>query len=228
MNNQFGSERFFQQLQRDVSGLQEPLLDYLSTRSSQALARLLVEEQTLRGAMPNSPPLSNDPIDLTSRQIFSMLDAYLDQLQQIISLKRARAVPEYTDLYEQMQELNSHIVAQIDVVSLAGLRRQLENYEVVIAVSRRLQLWNLLVIMFAFLCSISWMLHSINRVTNPMHRLAEMAGQLAAGNFDIEDIRIRTVTEVGTVVSAFNNMKNDIRAYVQEIEKQKAIEQGYM
>lgn len=228
VNNQFRSERFFQQLQRDVAGLQEPLLDYLSSRSSQALARLLVDEQMLRGAIPSTPPMSNDPIELTSRQIFSMLDAYLDDLQQIISLKRARAVPEYTALYEQMQELNSHIVAQIDVVSLAGLRRQLENYEVVIAVSRRLQLWNLLVIVFAFLSSIFWMLHSINRVTNPMHRLAEMAGQLAAGNFDIEDIRIRTVTEVGTVVSAFNNMKNDIRAYVQEIEKQKEIEQGYM
>ncbi|TVQ99261.1 MAG: HAMP domain-containing protein [Spirochaetaceae bacterium] len=228
VNNQFRSERFFQQLQRDVAGLQEPLLDYLSSRSSQALGRLLIDEQMLRSVIPNSPPMSNDPIELTSRQIFSMLNAYLDQVQQIISLKRARAVPEYTALYEQMQELNSHIVAQIDVVSLAGLRRQLENYEVVIAVSRRLQLWNLLVIVFAFFCSIFWMLYSISRVTDPMHRLAEMAGELAAGNFDIEDIRIRTVTEVSTVVSAFNNMKNDIRAYVQEIEKQKEIEQGYM
>lgn len=216
VNNQFRSERFLQELQRDVIGLQEPLLTYLSSRSSSALATLLVEEQTLRDLIPDEHLTSNDPLQLTIRRIYSLLSAYLDQIQEVIAFKRGREVAEYTALYEEMGELNAHIVSSIDAASLAGLRRQLDNYEIVIDVSQRLQLWNLLVIVSAFLYSIFWMLYSINRVTNPMQRLAEMAGELSAGNFDIEDIRVPTVSEVGVVVSAFNNMKHDIRDYMEE------------
>jgi two-component system, sensor histidine kinase YesM len=69
---------------------------------------------------------------------------------------------------------------------------------------------------------------SIDKLTDPMHRLCQMAGELSAGNFDVEDIRVPSVTEVNEVIIAFNTMKNDIRQYISEIQRQKSIEQGYM
>jgi sensor histidine kinase YesM len=127
-----------------------------------------------------------------------------------------------------MDQLNGYIVAQIDQISLHGFREQLTGYEDVIRVSRQLQFWNLLVIIFAFLWAIAWVMFSMKRITEPMHQLSLSAGELAQGNFEVPDIHVDAVSEVGKVVEAFNQMKRDIRQYIQEIQKQKNIEQGYL
>ncbi|SIQ39245.1 Histidine kinase-, DNA gyrase B-, and HSP90-like ATPase [Alkalispirochaeta americana] len=228
VNDQFQREISFQELQQQVVGSRQPLLDYLSSRSSQALAALLVEEQRLREMLPEDLPLTDDPLDIELRELFSHLETYIALIQEIIFLKRGRVIEQYTELYETMEELNEHISDQIDKISLFGLRRELANYEVVIATSRRLLFWNLLVITFAFLGSLFWILSVIQRVTEPMDRLAFMAGEISSGNFEGEDISVPAVREVAVVVKAFNTMKHDIRRYIAEINKQKQIEQGYL
>ncbi len=227
-NDQFQTERFFQELQGEVLRIQDPLVEFLSSRSSQALADLLIEEQILRGMIPPVRPVTDDPFQLASREIFFLIDAYLDMIQEAVTLKRARAIEEYTVLLETMQQLNGHITDRIDGISLFGLRRELANYEQIIGVSRQLLFWNLAVAISAFLSSVFLIFLSISRVTEPMHQLALAAEALSSGNFDVEDVQARAVTEVGAVVAAFNQMKRDIRLYIQEINRQKEIEQGYM
>jgi two-component system, sensor histidine kinase YesM len=228
VNDQFRMERYFQDLQREVVAIREPLVDYLSSRSSAALADLLVEEQVLRSMIPEERPVSDDSFVLASREIFFLLESYLDLMHEAIALKRARAIEEYTALYETMNQLNTHITTRIDRISLYGLRRELTGYENLLDASRQLLFWNLLVLVSAFVSSVFLIFLSIKRITDPMHRLAQMAGELSSGNFDVEDIRIEAVTEVGTVVHAFNTMKGDIRQYIAEINKQKEMEQEYL
>lgn len=228
VNDQFQLERFFQDLQREVIAIRDPLVDYLSSRSSTALADLLVEEQILRSMIPADRTIVDDPFLLDSREIFFLLESYLDLMHEAIALKRARAIEEYTTLYETMSQLNLHITTQIDRISLYGLRRELTSYEQLIESSRSLLFWNLFVLVSAFISSVFLIFLSIKRVTDPMHRLAEMAGELSSGNFEVEDIQMEAVTEVGVVIRAFNRMKGDIRQYIAEINKQKQIEQGYL
>lgn len=228
VNDQFRMERYFQDLQREVIAIREPLVDYLSSRSSAALANLLVEEQILRSMIPEERPVADDLLTLSSREIFYLLESYLDMMHDAIALKRARAIEEYTALYETMHQLNTHITEQIDRVSLYGLRRELANYEQLLETSRQLLFWNLFVLVSAFMTAVFLIFISIKRITDPMQRLAQMAGELSSGNFDVDDIRVNAVTEVGTVISAFNTMKHDIRQYIAEINKQKQIEQGYL
>ncbi len=228
MNDRFRDERFFQDLQRQMEAVRTPCFTYLSTRSSTALAQLLIEEQIMRGMLPPRPPIGNDPIALTTRELIASIGSYLDLIQKAIDSKRARAIDEYTSIYETMVRLDRYIVSQIEKISLQGLRTQLSSYERIMATSRTLQVWNLLVLISAFLSAIFWMLHSINRLTEPMHQLARMADELSRGNFDVPDIYVRAVSEVSTVVESFNTMKNDISRYIAEIRKQKSIEQGYM
>ena len=228
VNDQFRTERVFQELQEEVVAVRTPLLNYLSSRSSQALADLLVEEQVLRSMLPTDLPVSSDPVLLARREIYSLLESYVDLLQRAIALKRARAIEEYTLLYDEMAALNEHIVERIDRISLSGLRSELANYEEIIETSRELLFWNMLVIILAFVGSSLWIFLSISRVTEPMNRLAWMAGELSSGNFDVADIRVNTVREVETAVAAFNTMKHDIRQYISELNRQQQIEQGYM
>lgn len=228
VNERFQAERSFQALQQEVLTIQTPLLNYLSSRSSQALSDLLAEEQVLRSMLPEAGLIRSDQVSLAEREIYSMLEAYLDNIQRAIDLKRGRAIEEYTVLYEEMAALNDHLLERIDRISLSGLRAELSQFEELIETSRELLFWNLLVIILAFLGSTLWVANSINRVTEPMNRLAWMAGELSSGNFDIEDIRIDAVREVAVVVSAFNTMKHDIRQYISELNRQQQIEQGYM
>jgi two-component system, sensor histidine kinase YesM len=228
VDTQFQKEQFYQKLQLEITEIRVPLLEYLSSRSSKALSALLIREQNLRQMIPREIPVYPDAYQLAEREIFFMLTNYLDMVEEVITLKRGRAIGEYTRTFEEMEKLNAHMGRRIDSISLSGIRKQLAGYESVIDASRELQLRNLLMIVFAFLFSITWMFISINKVTDPMHRLASMAEQLSAGNFDIEDIEVSAVAEVGAVVNAFNNMKNDIHQYIAEIRRQKSIEQGYM
>ncbi len=228
INDQFSTERFFQRLQSEVTAIEEPLLSYLSTRSSGALAEILIEEQTLRNILPVERSVSDDPFAVESREIYFLIDRYLDLMQETLELKRARAIEAYTTRYDTLVELNTHIVNRIDKISLFGLRRELDNYQEIIKASRTMLFWNLLVIISAFLVSAFWFALTINRFTEPMKMLASSAGEISSGNFDIEDIPVHTVYELNVVVNAFNTMKHDIRQYIAEINKQKEIEQGYM
>ena len=228
VNDQFRTERAFQELQIEVVAVRTPFLNYLSSRSSQALSDLLAEEQVLRNMLPQEFPVADDYGTLARREIYSLLESYLDLIQEAINLKRARAIEEYTSLYEEMAVLSDHIVERIDRISLSGLRGELARYEEIIQTSRELLFWNLSIILLAFVGAMLWITISINRVTEPMNRLAWMAGELSGGNFDIDDIQVNAVREVGTVVSAFNTMKRDIRQYISELNRQQQIEQGYM
>ncbi len=228
VDERFQTERYFQNLQAHVVSIQNPLTAYLSTRSSTSLAQLLGDEQNVRSMLPNERPVGADFFLLESREIFFLIDSYLDLIQEAISLKRARAIDEYTALYEYMGDLNSHIAGRIDEISLYGLRRELDQYEQIMTVSRRLLYWNFLVIISGFLTATMLILLSVNRITYPLQRLATAAGELAESNFELDDIEVRAVSEVGTLVVAFNRMKDDIRSYIAEVNRQKQLEQGYL
>jgi sensor histidine kinase YesM len=228
VNDQFRTERAFQALQQEVVSIRTPLLNYLSSRSSQALSDLLAEEQVLRTMLPDPEAIPADEYALARREIYSLLESYLDLIEEAINLKRARAIEEYTALYEEMAALNDHILERIDRISLSGLRGELTRFERIIDTSRELLSWNLLVIILALLGSTLWIMISIDRVTVPMNRLAWAATELSSGNFEFEDISLGSVTEVDAVITAFNTMKRDIRQYIAELNRQQQIEQGYM
>jgi len=202
--------------------------DNFSSRSSKALADLLIREQTLRGMIPETIPITRDPIDLTVREVYHLLESYLEMMDTAVQEKRGRAISEYTQLYETLETMNAYISRQIDKISLYGFREQLADYEQFITSSRELQMWNLLIIIFAFAWAISWIMHSISKITDPMHRLSQTAEELSKGNFAVEDIHVDAVAEVSSVVETFNRMKKDISQYIGEIQKQKTIEQEYL
>ncbi|NQT57527.1 MAG: histidine kinase [Bacteroidetes bacterium] len=228
VDTQFRTERFFQELQEEIEEIRTPFLDYLSSRSSKALASLLIKEQTLRSMIPDDQPILHDQVDLSVREVYHLLGAYLDMIDTAIQEKRGSAISEYTQLYETMENMNQYISSQIDKISLLGFREQLAGYERVIKVSRQLQFWNLLVIIFAFIWAICWMMYSLNKITEPMYLLSTTAEELSKGNFSVADIHIEAVAEVSRVVETFNRMKNDISQYITEIQKQKTIEQEYL
>lgn len=228
VENSFRRERYLASIRTALMDYQEPLLEYLSTRSSNALARLLIDSQSLRAKTAPRPLSSRERSDLREKEVYALIISYLDLADTVIAEKRGRNIDGYTRRYDEMMNLLNYIEAEIELISVERFRSQLDAYGVFIENSRNIQLWNLLFIAFVSLFAILLLLRSVEKMTEPMIRLSAMATELSGGNFGIEDIRTSSVYEIDHVVVAFNRMKHEISNYIDEIRLQENIKQEYM
>jgi sensor histidine kinase YesM len=227
-NSSFERERFVKTIQEDLAAYQEPLLEYLSTRSSNALARILVESQALRNKLPAYSPIMADKTELKERELYFLIYAYLNLADEAVEEKRGRNIAAYTRIYDEMAGLLAYINEEIEMVNSERFSKQLDAYELFIAESGTIQFWNLFLIIFVSILSILLLVQSAGRLTGPLVRLSALAADLSSGNFEIPDIQTSSVTEIDRVVEAFNRMKNDIRQFIEEIRWQENIKREYM
>jgi sensor histidine kinase YesM len=224
----FEQERFIKLIRNDLEAYQGPLLEYLSTRSSNALAQILIDAQALRGKLPPFTPIAAGKAELRERELYFLIRSYLNLADAAMEEKRGRNIAAYTRAYDEMAGLLDYINREIDSISIERFRSQMDAYGIFITESGTLQFWNLLFIIFISIFAILLLLRSINRITDPLVRLSAMAAELSAGNFSIADIQSETVREMDQVVEAFNRMKNEIRKFIEEIRWQENIKQEYM
>ncbi|QQO11022.1 sensor histidine kinase [Breznakiella homolactica] len=224
----FEQERFISSVMGDLAAYQEPLTEYLATRSSNALARILIDSHNLRTKIPADFPVSRNKIELRERELYSLIHSYLDLADRAIEEKRARNISSYIETYDEMSVLLAYINSEIEIVSTERFRSQLENYGVFIAESGAIQLWNLIFIISVSFFVLMLLFRTVGKFSDPFIRLSAMASQLAAGNFEIEDLEHSSVEEIDRLVQAFNQMKQDIRQYIEEIRLQESIKQEYM
>ena len=93
---------------------------------------------------------------------------------------------------------------------------------------RRVQFYSLFLILLAVALSFSFLIHVVSSLSRPMQKLSSMAEKISQGNFDIPEVSVNSVNEVNRVAQAFNNMKNSICHYIEELQKQKELEQQIM
>lgn len=89
-DNSFQRERFIKSVQEALIAYQQPLLEYLSTRSSNALARHLIESQQLRSSLPVGMAASREPTELREKEVYALIEAYLDLADAAVDEKRGR------------------------------------------------------------------------------------------------------------------------------------------
>lgn len=227
-DRRFEDEQFLQELQSQLIDIQVPLKSYLTSYSSSSLAKLLFIIETLNESIPSNRPITADDSILIKREIYFLMDSYLIQLKHIIEEKRGRKVEQYINSYEKLNNLYKYISNRIDDVSLFGFRVQLEEYRSFLELFRRIQIYGLLQILLATAFAFSILMQTVNNIAGPMYQLSLLAGKLSSGTFDIPDVHFNSVNEVNQVSEAFNDMKHNIHHYIEEIKKQKEMEQQIM
>jgi sensor histidine kinase YesM len=228
VNYNFEQQRVIREIQGGLDEFQGPFLEYISSKSSNALAELLIIAQRLRGLIPEYEAIPVDPIQLQEKEAYSAVSAYLDLADSVIEEKRGMDIARYTSLYDEMERVLDYVHGSIESISSARFAAQLDQYETFIAISRDVQLWNLLFIIFISLFSLLFVLQAVARINRPMAKLSETATEIAAGNFDVEDIGMTKLYEIDHVVDAFNRMKRDVRASIEELRWQRNVEKEYM
>jgi len=228
VNKNFEKQRYVKEVQSELGDFQKPFLEYLSSKSSDALSQLLILSQKIHGMLPSYTYTPVDPIDLSEKEVYSLVNSYLDLADIAIDEKRGMNIESYTNLYNQMQQLLDYINQEIESISSSRYSDQLAGYEVFITNSRNIQLWNLLFIIFISLFSFILIIYSVDKINEPMVNLSRMATEISAGNFESDDIGMTSLYEIDRVVDAFNRMKRDIHTYIEEIKWQRNVEQEYM
>jgi len=224
-DQRFKNEYFLQEVQGRLLEIQQPLQGYLTSWSSSSLSKLLFLTETLSESIPKDRPVPADQSGLTNREIYFLVDAYLGQINKTISQKRGRKVNEYTDSYDELSRMYEYLTGKIDEASLGGFRIQLAEYGDFLEMFRRIQVYNLLLILVTVAFIYALLLQMLEKATRPMYGLSTMAIRLSDGDFDFPDIDLRSFDEVNRVANAFNTMKNSIRHYIDELKHQKEIEQ---
>ena len=227
-DRRFEDEQFLQEIQLHLLDLQVPLQNYLTSYSSSSLSKLLYIIEILNESIPVKRIIIANDSDLIKREIFFLMDNYLSQINQIIEQKRGRKVQKYTENFQNLTNLYNYITDRINNVSLLGFRVQLEEYRNFLNLFRKIQLYSIIQILLATAFSFTILMQIINNIVNPMYQLSLMAGKLSNGEFDIPDIHFKSVNEVNQVSEAFNDMKHNIRQFIEEIHKQKEMEQEIM
>ncbi|MCL2129736.1 MAG: histidine kinase [Treponema sp.] len=230
LEQSFGEERFLMSIQRDMDVYEKLLLEFLSTRSSNALAQILIETQSLRQKVPRESRILGTPADLKVREIYSLIFHYLDLGDTAIEEKRGRNISGYSSISVEMSAIKEYINREIDSVSTSRFRSQLGAYERFLLESGAIQFYNFIFVISMSAFSMLTLLYSLNRFTNPLIKLSAMTLELSSGNFDIPDMETGSgsVDELDRVIEAFNHMKTDISNYIGEIRRQEYIKQEYM
>jgi two-component system sensor histidine kinase YesM len=227
-DQRFADEQFLHELSVQLRDIQEPLEAYLSTFSSSSLSQLLFATETLREALPDERPIYNDFSELMRRDIYFLMDTYLLRVDLLVDQKRGRKVSSYTQGFEELSILYNYIVERIDEVSLRGFRNQLGEYRNFLVLFRKMQMYSLLLIMLIMALAFSILMKNVNTISKPLFELSGMAAQISSGNLDLPDINTPSVKEINHVSMAFNDMKKSIAHYIEELKKQKNIEQQIM
>ena len=226
----FEQERFLVSVQEDLDAFEAPLMEFLSTRSSNALNQIFIDIQSLRQKLPSYRQIRGNPADLKERELYALIFHYLNLAEDAIEEKRGRNIAAYTAIYENMAALKEYINREIDTISTGRFRSQLGAYEHFLSDSGAIQLWNFIFVISMSGFSILILVYSLNRFTDPLVKLSAMTTALSAGNFDIPDMEIGrgSVDELDQVIEAFNRMKTEISRYIEEIRWQENIKQEYM
>ena len=226
----FEEERFLMSIQEDLVSYEQVLMEYLSSRSSNALAQMLIDTQYLRQKLPSYQQIRGSPADLKERELYTLIFHYLNLAEEAVEEKRGRNISAYTALYEEMAVLKEYINQEIISVSTERFRAQLGSYEHFISESGIIQLLNFIFIISMSAFSMLILLLSINRFTSPLTKLAAMTKEISSGNFNIPDLETgrESIGELDQVVEAFNHMKGEISKYTEEIRWQENIKQEYM
>ncbi|MDE6960386.1 MAG: histidine kinase, partial [Lachnospiraceae bacterium] len=93
------------------------------------------------------------------------------------------------------------------------------NYQVLLSSLRYMEFISIAVLLLVLLGNISLIVVSTRSVTRPLHRLARAAGEVSGGNFDIGQIPVQSMDEVGIVTNTFNEMVENIRNYIEQLRE---------
>lgn len=222
-------EMFVRNLELDEVGsymkiIDEELLVYLSTKSSTSLNNYMRNSDSARkviDSMVEGIHGYNDE-ELMLIDIKEMMGNYLAIADQAISDKRKSNVTSSNKNYIEANRIKSYIDGYINELNIRQLDRNSESYIHMTEQVRISNLLNIVLLIDLVLLSVIIIFRMSGSIITPIVSLSHSAGEIAKGDFETEEIIVRTGDELEILARAFNKMKRSIHEYIEEL-KEKAL-----
>lgn len=198
--------------------VQGSIEEYLNTKSSDAMKDYYQSEQEYRKQMQGLyEQVTDNELLLTEKNIYGLSESYLKLAEEVIQAKRGRNVEKYGALYEETSVLYKGIHTFIYSLNNEQFKDNSQNYQLLLHSLRYMELISIGILLLVLLGNISLIAVSTRNVTQPLHKLAEAAALVAGGNFEIEQLKVHSMDEVGIVTNTFNQMVENIRNYIEQL-----------
>lgn len=192
--------------------------EYLMTKSSDSMENYYRSEQDYREQLTGlNSTITADERLITEKNIASLSETYLELTEEIIQAKRGRNVERYSKLYEKADKLHGQILAFIYSLNNDQFKENSVNYRALVNSLRYTEFLSMAILLIVMLGNISLIMFSTKSITEPLHKLADAAGRVADGNFEIDKLPVESMDEVGVVTKTFNQMVESIRNYIEQL-----------
>jgi two-component system sensor histidine kinase YesM len=217
----FINDMYLTKLSVDIQNIDEELLNYLTTKSSNSLRDYTKISDSLRISASNmSRDISYDTGKLMLKDIGNMIDKYLIQGDAAIAAKRGRNVEECNLRYSESQEIIGYINSYIKQLNLNQFHENTEKYFSITEKLKLLQILNIVIIASTFLLNVALTFWFANKTSVPIVSLSKSANEMAKNNFDTENVKVDTNDELKVMAEAFNKMKGHVRNHIVELKYQ--------
>jgi len=203
-----------------LNGIQQNMKEYLDSRSSDSLNGYYrcIQEYSNRIQELNGEIIGKDSA-IMEKNIRGISDSYLTITGEAVEARRARDINRYSVSYDKASDLYNYLNAYIFSLNNQQFKDNSANYAN-LAVSLELlgritTVMNIIVALFNVL-----LIFLLTRqITRPLKELSKAANAVAEGNFNLPDLPVHSMDEVGVVTKTFNEMLVSIRAYILRIKE---------
>lgn len=167
---------------------------------------------------------SKDMVKLQWKNSAYLIDEYILYAEAAVKAKEERKIVTYYSSFNEAERIMGYIKETTESINKTYLENNIRLYIDIEEKLKKLQMINLIIIVLVIAGSIVIVAWSSESVTKPIALLAENAKEISQGKFDIEDIKLNSEDEIEETAAAFNEMKNSIKRYVEEIRRKSDVE----
>lgn len=221
MDTMFEDMIFLSELSSTLAAVDESLRIYLTTRDSDSLLSYYEHLENLRAKaafMQSEPASTAGQSDRIYSSISLMIESYKDVTEAAVNAKRGRTPEEYMNYYENALQIADFINLYISELNEYHLGLNTKWYLRLSGNIQYLINTNYFLVGVVILLNVMIILYSTSNVTAPIEKLSKVSEEIAAGNFDAEDISVSTDDEFLTMANAFNKMKRSISEYIAQLQ----------
>lgn len=203
-----------------LDDLQAAMTDYLRTKSSDAMEQYYRSDQEYRVLLEslNRQATDNEML-LTEKNIYGLSQSYLELSDEIIQAKRGRNVERYASLYGEASELYDEVHTFIYSLNNEQFKNNSLTYQALMESMQYMETITIAVLLLVLVGNASLIVMSTKMITEPLKLLAGAADEVAKGNFEVAELPVEQMDEVGIVTGAFNQMVTSLRTYIEQLRE---------
>ena len=220
MDDMFSANVQLEEFVTCMDELDTYLTNYLGTDDSDSLLNYYRQRDKFREMAKSMFNVSQGVFnedDLIYKDIVYMVESLLKETDAAVEAKRFSDADEYIARYVEGNQIAGYIRTYADRLNLNKVSINTAQYIGMAEDLSKLGFTNIVLILSVIAINILVISNLTYKMTKPIVKLASSAKEISHGNFDADDIVVRSQDELSVMADAFNGMKHSIKKYIEAL-----------